>query len=287
MTSYFIKRNGAVHGPFSITQIEAGIRNGKLSASDKVAQSRDGPWGALTMDSLSDGDAGTGGESRNAAEQSLVTLNRRFEELRTEFMRIVTELRQSVASLESQLAALRAPIAIEGPAGHGSGDAPLADGANASNWVVEIDRNPMDDSVVFLVTSPAGRGVNQFGDPPTIVLRQVGEESDKPKGFFSSSRVQIEVFIAWGAYFSDDDLAVNVRVGSGRPVRQQWGPLTDNTGTYYLGDARSLIRDIAKAGALTVEARPYQENPIMAVFDCSGLSRAVVAKAPQLASWFT
>ena len=287
MTSYFINRNGAIHGPFSIPQIEAGVRNGKLSASDKIAPGRDGPWAALKMNSLPDHHSVERVDSHAAAEQSLATLSSKFEEFRAEVMTLVADLRRSLTSLESQVAALGAPRPLGNAVEHEAVDEPLEARTSASTWTVVIDRNPMDDSVVFLVTSPADRGVNAFGAPPTIVLRQVGEEGDTPKGFFSSSRVKIEVFIAWGAYFSDDDLAVTVRIGSGKAVRQQWGSLTDNTGTYFLGDARSLIRDIAKAGVFTVESRPYQENPITAVFDCSQLARSVLADAPQLASWFT
>lgn len=287
MTSYFINRNGAIHGPFSTAQIEAGARNGKLSASDKIAPSRDGPWAALKMNSLPDHDSSQRVDSPAAAEQSIATLSSRLEEFRAEVMNVVAELRRSLTSLESQVATLGAPRALGNAVEQEAIAEPWEASTSASNWTVVIDRNPMDDSVVFLVTSPADRGVNQFGDPPTIVLRQVGEEGDKPKGLFSSSRVKIEVFIACGAYFSDDDLAVTVRIGSGKAVRQQWGSLTDNTGLYFLGDARSLIRDIAKAGVFTIEARPYQENPITAVFDCSQLARSVLANAPQLTSWFT
>jgi hypothetical protein len=286
MTSYFISRNGAIHGPFSQAQIEAGVRNGKLSEFDKIAPSREGPWTALKLNSSPDHDSAESVQSPAVAEESLATLSSKFEKFRGEVLNIVGELRESLTSLESQFAAFGTPHAIGNAVETAATEQPQDDSPSVSNWAVEIDRNPMDDSVVFLVTSPADRGVNQYGDPPTIVLRQVGDEGDKPKGFFSSSSVKIELFITWGAYFSDDDLTVTVRIGSGKPVRQQWGSLTDNTGTYFLGDARSLIREIAKAGVFTVEARPYQENPITAVFDCSRLARSVVGKAPQLASWF-
>lgn len=42
--SYFIKRGEKVHGPFSESQLRAGLKSNKLSSQDLVSGTRTGPW---------------------------------------------------------------------------------------------------------------------------------------------------------------------------------------------------------------------------------------------------
>jgi hypothetical protein len=44
---YFIRRNGAVKGPYSLAKVESGLASGKLRDSDKIAASESGPWETL------------------------------------------------------------------------------------------------------------------------------------------------------------------------------------------------------------------------------------------------
>ena len=45
--SYFIKQNGQTHGPFTESQIENGLKTGKLSDTDLIAQNKEGPFEEL------------------------------------------------------------------------------------------------------------------------------------------------------------------------------------------------------------------------------------------------
>ena len=44
MSEFFIKRGGKIHGPFSESQIRAGLKSKKLSSEDLISQNRSGPW---------------------------------------------------------------------------------------------------------------------------------------------------------------------------------------------------------------------------------------------------
>ncbi|MFN7772092.1 MAG: DUF4282 domain-containing protein [Planctomycetota bacterium] len=44
MSSYFMRRDGVLHGPYTIQQLVAASKSGKLNASDEIGRSEDGPW---------------------------------------------------------------------------------------------------------------------------------------------------------------------------------------------------------------------------------------------------
>ncbi len=51
LTEFLIKRGEKIHGPFSESQISAGLKSKKLSQKDRVSTSRSGPWGPITTHS--------------------------------------------------------------------------------------------------------------------------------------------------------------------------------------------------------------------------------------------
>lgn len=286
---YFINRSGTVHGPFAFQQVENGLLAGKLSMSDQVSTSQQGPWSPLRAETLAKLAPTIGADHSTDSVLSLSALNHRLDELQEETRRAIAGLRDEIHNLRSQKLA-SVPIQTEDtPFMSENVDMPppsVEAEAALGNWNIEIQKNPIDDSAVFVVSSEGQKGMNAFGQSPTLVLRQTGDESGKPKSLFKASRAKVEVFVGWGAYFSEDDLVVSVRIGGNKALKQKWGPLTDNNGTYYLGDCKAFIRELARGGTLAIEARPYQENPITAVWDCRNLVRSVLSKAPQLGSWF-
>lgn len=44
MSSYFMRREGVLHGPYTIQQLVAASKSGKLNASDEIGRSQEGPW---------------------------------------------------------------------------------------------------------------------------------------------------------------------------------------------------------------------------------------------------
>lgn len=54
MSQAFIKRGNKVHGPFSESQIKAGLKSGKVSQKDLVSKDRSGPWRPIKIESRSE-----------------------------------------------------------------------------------------------------------------------------------------------------------------------------------------------------------------------------------------
>ncbi|MDA7923114.1 DUF5305 domain-containing protein [bacterium] len=44
---YFVKRGDKVHGPFSKSQLESGLKSKKLSKTDLISEDRSGPWKSI------------------------------------------------------------------------------------------------------------------------------------------------------------------------------------------------------------------------------------------------
>ena len=45
---FFVRRGEKIHGPFSTEQIKSGLRSGTLKSTDRVCQSKSGPWQTVT-----------------------------------------------------------------------------------------------------------------------------------------------------------------------------------------------------------------------------------------------
>jgi hypothetical protein len=44
MSSYFMRRDGVLHGPYTFKQLSAAAQSGKLVTSDEISRSENGPW---------------------------------------------------------------------------------------------------------------------------------------------------------------------------------------------------------------------------------------------------
>ena len=263
MSQYFIKRGEKIHGPFTTEQVKTGLDSGKLTDADLVSESKSGPWQTLTEQL----------QETPLAEEAQGSIFLRFKD---EISAELASLRERVTSLEEHLAQQPKTGVVqpqmESPS---ESNASPTEPTQIAHWTVTQESNPLNDEKVFNVYSTAQAGVNTYGDPPWLVLRQTG-----------LSKPVIELFVKYGMYFSDDDLAVTVRIGTQKAVRQQWQGMTDNEGVYFSGNARDFIRAIAQAGRVVIAARPYDENVITATFDCSTLQHEVMEQAPELSNWF-
>jgi hypothetical protein len=44
MSSYFMRRDGVLHGPYTFQQLTAAAKSGKLETSDEISRGENGPW---------------------------------------------------------------------------------------------------------------------------------------------------------------------------------------------------------------------------------------------------
>jgi hypothetical protein len=285
---WFVKTNDQIQGPLSASQLKQLADTGKVTPTHLACQGAEGTPGekwaqaakvkvlfasSVAKEPDSNPSTPTGyPDPPNDEAHSATSIRESFDAFQQETRGANVELRAFLAEIENRL------NGMDG-LGVSSADNELQPETILSNWSVQIEKNPLDDSTVHNVTCPAGDGLNATGESPLIVLRQTGLNSGSGT----------EVLVVFGEFFSEDDLAVTVRIGNRKATKQRWGPLFDNTGTYHVGNQekkRHFIRDIAQSGSLVIAARPYESNPITAVWDCTQLKKTVVANVPGLHWWF-
>lgn len=149
------------------------------------------------------------------------------------------------------------------------------------NWVVETRMNPLDDTPTIgaYLYSYEGRGVQ--GDPIALALWCVSGK--------------VDVYIHWESYLGysfDNDIHVTTRIGDSPAQELRWNIGNDSKTTTYkpsmMLQTRDGMREFGQPGALTTsdfiyalknadrfvaQVTPYQEFPITAVFDLTGIQQ--------------
>lgn len=128
-------------------------------------------------------------------------------------------------------------------------------------WVIKDTINPLNDTRRVSLMLSASSGQSRLGRPVVLVLRCQNSKT--------------EAYVAWGSYISDEGGVVISRIGTDQPETGRWHVSGDNTATFYPKDAVQFIQRLMKTGQLVVQTTPYNENPIQAVFDLTGLLTAV------------
>ena len=82
-----------------------------------------------------------------------------------------------------------------------------------------------------------------------------------------------ELYINWDSYLGRDAYVLT-RVGSEKASKQEWGISTDSKATFR-NKPIAFIKKMMTSNKLVAQVTPYNENPITAIFDTSGLENAV------------
>ena len=139
--------------------------------------------------------------------------------------------------------------------------------AVSSNWTVSDSTNPLDDSRTVVISTTAKTGKSSWGDRVTLIARCQSNET--------------ELYINWNDYLGNDSTSVyseyknvTTRIGSFKAEQTRWGLSTDSKATFAPGWGGDWIKKIAAADEFVAQTTPYNESPITAVFDVSGLRDA-------------
>jgi|GEM_PF-502257 len=127
------------------------------------------------------------------------------------------------------------------------------------SWRVSTKVNPLDDTKTIILALVASSGSNNWGKPISIIAR--------------CKSGQTEVFINWNDYLGSE-ATVTTRVGSKSAKTSNWSLSTDKKAS-FAKDSISLLRDMTSSNQLVAQVTPYNENPITAVFDTTGLKTAL------------
>ena len=142
------------------------------------------------------------------------------------------------------------------------------------NWLINESVNPLDDSrtVTLLLPSTPASTQSRTRDRPVLVARCQSNST--------------EVYINWYQYLGDDSSSVysnwkrvTVRIGTGDAREERWGISTDNDATFAPSWAGNLLREMLTSDTFIARTTPYSENPMVAIFDTTGLEQALVPLA--------
>ena len=127
-------------------------------------------------------------------------------------------------------------------------------------WQVSVKTNPLDDSTTVALMLFADSGTSTWGDRVSLILRW---QSNK-----------LEAYINWHDYL-EDGASVTWRVGTKEARRGVWGLSTDNEATFYPYDVTGFIQELLEATRFVAQVTPYEESPITAIFDITGLKDVI------------
>tara|TARA_R110001592_G_scaffold167023_3_gene402310 strand:- start:915 stop:1520 length:606 start_codon:yes stop_codon:yes gene_type:complete len=126
-------------------------------------------------------------------------------------------------------------------------------------WSVDIKTNPIDDSTTVTLILRADSGQSRFGQPIALVARCRSNSTD--------------LYINWQDYLGSE-ASVLARVGSGQAVTSRWSLSTDKQASFHPSPI-NFLKELIEADRLVAQVTPYNESPVTAIFNLSGIQNAI------------
>jgi type VI secretion system protein VasI len=149
--------------------------------------------------------------------------------------------------------------------------------AGMGKWQIAHDRNPVDDTERVVIALFADKGPSRLGTPVTLVGRC---QSNKT-----------EAYIDWGTHLGNDSYRgyadwkyVTTRIGTGKAQKEQWPTSADKKTTFAPQQLGKLLKEMAGANSFLAQVTPYNESPITAIFDTTGMA-AALAPLAKVCGW--
>ena len=130
---------------------------------------------------------------------------------------------------------------------------------DTGKWSVSRKINPLDDSETVTLILQADSGENYLGKKVYIVIRCQSSE--------------ISLYIGWNNYLGSE-AHVTTRVGTEKAIKKTWSLSTDSQATFATKPTK-LINEMLGNQKFIAQITPYNESPLTAVFDISGIDNAV------------
>jgi len=124
---------------------------------------------------------------------------------------------------------------------------------------VNVETNPIDDSTTVTLILEADSGKSRYGGGVFFIARC---QSDKTS-----------TFINWNDYLGSE-ARVLTRIGDNKARTIEWGMSTDSKATFH-PNGISFLKQILQSNKLVAQITPYNESPVTAIFDTSGLENAI------------
>lgn len=129
-----------------------------------------------------------------------------------------------------------------------------------SKWDVSITTNPIDDTRKVVAVLKADEGRSKWNKPVMFVARCQSNETD--------------VYIVWNDYLDGSVKTVISRIGKAQATEWAWRISTNSQSTFHPNPIQ-LLKDMTKADVFIAQTTPYNENPVTAIFDTTGIKEAL------------
>ena len=151
--------------------------------------------------------------------------------------------------------------------------AELSEAAVRSKWLIRSSTNPLDDSVTLSVHRDADSdsGLGRRGvEAATLIARCRSNTTD--------------AYIAWGEFMDTDDSFITVRT-TGDASSGFWSVSTDYD-TTFAPRPIPLLREVAEADRVVVQATPYGENPRTLIWELNADdTRQAIEQVAEACNW--
>lgn len=138
----------------------------------------------------------------------------------------------------------------------------------------EIEPDPLTGKPKATALLRATSGKARSGLPIVLLIRCADDKTD--------------VWISWRDFLdSDDRVVVTTRLGAGTASDDYWDNSTDKTSTFFPGSNENhiaYVKALLGESQLVARTTPYNESPVTAVFDLTGIDKAV-AKIREACEW--
>lgn len=133
------------------------------------------------------------------------------------------------------------------------------DVTDVGNWMILDEINPIDDSRTV-----------------TLILEATSGKSKWNKNIFLAARCKSNTtnfYIGWNDYLGSEAYVLT-RIGNKKAVTSEWSLSTDKKATFHTKPIH-FLKNMSKADKLIAQITPYNESPVTATFDTSGLNNAL------------
>lgn len=131
--------------------------------------------------------------------------------------------------------------------------------ADKGKWTVTVDVNPIDDSETSTLFLEADTGINRWGKPVYLIARCRSNKTN--------------LYIGWNDYLGSE-ASVLTRIGSNKAITQSWSLSTDSKATFH-NKPIAFLKEMLSAQKLLAQVTPYNESPVTAIFNTTGLENAI------------
>lgn len=131
--------------------------------------------------------------------------------------------------------------------------------SDSGKWKVDVDINPVDDSKTVTMVLSADSGISGWGKTINLIARCKSGKT--------------ELYINWQDYLGSESYVLT-RIGKNEAITRKWSLSTDSQATFHRSSI-SFLKEMLTSSNLVAQTTPYNESPVTAIFDISGLGNAI------------